>query len=281
MGSVRRDLSGKSEVLLSLVTPPNLFTTMIRYRCDSKSRIGHFPSFKAFSFFFFLEFHDFFSKILMLLELFVTHVETTEVFVSFLVFFSLFLKTGKKFEPIKVFIWEEEDQFGFWVVDYGRAYYDVILPQYCGSILAYIWTQLSKSCFSPRLAHLMFRCITTIMFRTNENVIPILFYTPTDIYCIFNVASHTHFKNLAHSRRKRMLSQCYLNKCQTWPFIDLDISSFFILSYFLLYLSKFSNFNFSCHRIAAMARTLSLFSNCHYKFPVFFFLFFFFVYFCN
>lgn len=53
MRSVRRDLSGKSEVLLSLVTPPNLFTTMIRYRCDSKSRIGHFPSFKAFSFFFF------------------------------------------------------------------------------------------------------------------------------------------------------------------------------------------------------------------------------------
>lgn len=106
MGSVRRDLSGKSEVLLSLVTPPNLFTTMIRYRCDSKSRIGHFPSFKAFSFFFFLEFHDFFSNILMLL---VCNVETTEVFVSFLVFFPLFLKTGKKFEPIKVFIWEEED----------------------------------------------------------------------------------------------------------------------------------------------------------------------------
>ena len=56
------------------------------------------------------------------------------------------------------------------------------------------------------------------------------------------------------------------NKCHTWPFIDLNISSLFILSYFVLYLSTFSNFNFSCHLIAAMARMLSLFSNSHYKF---------------
>ena len=63
---------------------------------------------------------------------------------------------------------------------------------------------------------------------------------------------------------------CQLNKCHTWPFIDFNISSLFILIYFLLYLSTFSNFKFSCHHFAAMARMLSLFSNCRYKFPVFF-----------
>lgn len=55
------------------------------------------------------------------------------------------------------------------------------------------------------------------------------------------------------------------NKCHTWPFIDFNISSLFILIYFLLYLSTFS-----CHHFAAMARMFSLFSNCCYKFPVFF-----------
>ena len=60
------------------------------------------------------------------------------------------------------------------------------------------------------------------------------------------------------------------NKCRTWPFIDFNISSLFILIYFLLYLSTFSIFKFSCHHFAAMARMLSLFSNCRYKFPVFF-----------
>ena len=49
-------------------------------------------------------------------------------------------------------------------------------------------------------------------------------------------------------------------------------SSLFILIYFLLYLSTFSNFTFSCHHFAAMSRMFSLFSNRRYKFPVFFFI---------
>ena len=56
------------------------------------------------------------------------------------------------------------------------------------------------------------------------------------------------------------------NKCHTWPFLDLNISSVFLLIYFLSNLSTFSSFKFSCHHIAAMARMLSLFSDCQYNF---------------
>ena len=52
------------------------------------------------------------------------------------------------------------------------------------------------------------------------------------------------------------------NKYHMWPFIDLNISSLFILIYFLLYILAFSNFKFFCYHIAAMARMLSLFGNC-------------------
>ena len=46
----------------------------------------------------------------------------------------------------------------------------------------------------------------------------------------------------------------YYNKCHTWPFIDLNISSFFILIKFLLCLSTFSKLKLSCHHIAAAAK---------------------------
>ena len=60
-----------------------------------------------------------------------------------------------------------------------------------------------------------------------------------------------------------------------WPFINLNISSLFIWSYFVLYLSTFSNFNFSCFLTAARwpecclyLATLTLITNF-----LFFFLF--------
>ena len=71
----------------------------------------------------------------------------------------------------------------------------------------------------------------------------------------------------------RQLTSSCKDQSQRIKCLHLNIFFFIHLESFrIIYLWTFSNFKF-CHLIAAMARMMSLFSNSHYKFPGFFFLF--------
>ena len=60
------------------------------------------------------------------------------------------------------------------------------------------------------------------------------------------------------------------NKCHTWPFIDLNISSIFtLIDFFIMFMDILKSQAFLSSHCCG-GQKLSLFSNCHHKFPAFF-----------